>query len=340
MYVYNQGIAPTSNVPLGFVIMQAHLYKHVTLLITAYLFGVSPMVACSQVAPASIEEPSNGQSQELSPLEKELLAETDKLVTAFNKADSNAIINSFLSDGELIDEQGVVHAGHEQISNLMDSFFKSYPNASTEAELESVRSVAGIVFADGRRTISTADGKSVSLLRFMSVWKKTDAGYKLVSFRDFSESSSMTPNEALQELQWLIGEWVNEGSDAKVQLTFQWSADTNFILGSYSIKTDDGELSTSTQRIGWDASQGTFRTWTFDIDGGFGEGHWTKIEKGWQIRSTATTPEGATASATLQFIPVSENRFSISGRQRNLNGEELPDYEITVVKKPPMASKK
>ena len=306
----------------------------------ACLFGGTPEVACSQVASTSVEATSNDPSQELSPLEKEMLIETDKLVTAFNKADSKAILNSFLSDGELIDEQGVVHAGYEQIASLMDSFFKSYPNASTEAELESVRSVAGIVFADGRRTISTADGKSVSLLRFMSIWKKTDAGYKLVSFRDYSEPSSLTPNEALQELQWLIGEWVNEGSDAKVHLAFQWSTDTNFILGSYSIMTIDGELSTSTQRIGWDASQGAFRTWTFDVDGGFGEGYWTKIEKGWQVRSTATTPEGTNASATLQFIPVSENRFSISGRQRNLNGEELPDYEITVVKKPPMASKK
>ncbi|MFN7845160.1 MAG: YybH family protein [Pirellula sp.] len=320
--------------------MQAQLLKIVTLLMIACFFGIAPKVACSQVTSTSGEGTTNSQSKELSPLEKEILAETDKLVTAFNQADPKAIINSFLSDGELIDEQGVVHTGHEQISSLMDSFFKSYPNASTEAELESVRGVAGIVFADGRRTISTADGKSVSLLRFMSIWKKTDAGYKLVSFRDYSESSSMTPNEALQELQWLIGEWVNEGSDAKVQLTFQWSGDTNFILGSYSIKTSDGELSTSTQRIGWDASQGAFRTWTFDIDGGFGEGYWTKVEKGWQIRSTATTPEGTTASATLQFIPVSENRFSISGRQRILNGEELPDYEITVVKKPPTASKK
>lgn len=278
--------------------------------------------------------------RELSPLEREMLGETDKLVTAFNKADTKAILNSFLADGELIDEQGVVHAGHEQISSLMDAFFEAYPNASTEAELESVRSVAGIVFADGRRSITTADGKSVSVLRFASVWKKLDSGYKLASFRDYAESSSMTPNAALQELQWLIGDWVNEGADARVELTFQWSDDTNFILGSYSIKTEAGELLTSTQRIAWDPRQGTFRTWTFDIDGGFGEGVWSKSEQGWQIRSTATTPEGSAAAATLLFTLISENRFTISGRQRTLNGEELPDYEITVVKEPPTASKK
>ncbi len=320
--------------------MQAHLTKIITLVMAVYLFGITPRLVCSQDSPSSVTGQATASNPELSPLEKEMLAETDKLVTAFNKSDTKAILNSFLTDGEIIDEQGVVHAGHEQISILMDSFFKAFPNASTEAELESVRSVAGIVFADGRRTITTADRKSVSVLRFTSIWKKSDSGYKLVSFRDYAESSSMAPNAALQELQWLIGAWVNEGADARVELTFQWSADTNFILGSYSIKTDDGELLTSTQRIGWDARQGAFRTWTFDVDGGFGEGVWSKSEQGWQIRSTATTPEGTNASATLLFTPVSENRFSITGRQRMLNGEELPDYEITVVKEPPAASKK
>ncbi|XZE22484.1 YybH family protein [Pirellulaceae bacterium SH449] len=279
-------------------------------------------------------------ARELTPLEKEMLEETDKLVTAFNKGDIKGIVNTFLSDGELIDERGVVHSGQEQISSLMVSFFENYPNVSTEAELESVRQVAGIVFADGRRSIATADGTSVTLLRFNSVWQKTDAGYKLASFRDYSEPSSLTPNEALQELQWLIGDWVNEGDDATVRLSFKWSADTNFILGDYSLKTVDGDLSTSTQRIGWDALQGAFRSWTFDVDGGFGEGTWTRTVNGWRVRSSAVTPEGTTASAILLLTPVSEDRFSINGSNRIANEESLPDYEIFVVKRPPPALKK
>lgn len=320
--------------------MQTPLANLVTVLSIACLFGFPPSLAYSQNPSPSNTGSANSLYPELSPLERELLAATEKLVSAFNKADRKAIVDTFAPDGELIDEQGVVHSGHEQISNLLDSFFKSFPNATTEAEIESVRSVAGIVFADGRRTITTANGMSVSLLRFSSVWKKTDSSYQLVSFRDYSESTTQSPNEALQELQWLIGEWVNEGTDATVRLKFEWTSDTNFIVGNYSIKTSSGELSTSTQRIGYDANQGMFRTWTFDVDGGFGEGLWTKMDNGWRIRSTATTPEGTTASATLLFQIVSEDRFSISGRQRVLNGEELPDYDLTVVKKPPTPAKK
>lgn len=289
--------------------------------------------ADSSVADASVE-------RELTPLEKEMLQKTDKLVTAFNNGDIKAIVDTFLPEGELIDEQGVVHSGQEQISALMNSFFEKYPNVSTEAELESVRQVAGIVFADGRRSIATADGTNVTLLRFNSVWQKTDAGFKLASFRDYSEPSGLTPSEALQELQWLIGDWVNEGDDATVRLSFKWSADANFILGDYSLKTVDGELSTSIQRIGWDASQGAFRSWTFDVDGGFGEGTWTRIENGWRVRSSAVTPEGTTASAILLLTPVSEDRFSINGSNRIANEESLPDYEIFVVKRPPPAMKK
>ncbi len=31
-------------------------------------------------------------------------------------------------------------------------------------------------------------------------------------------------------------EWVNEGTDATVRLKFEWTSDTNFIVGNYSIK--------------------------------------------------------------------------------------------------------
>jgi hypothetical protein len=64
-----------------------------------------------------------------------MLRETDKRVTVFNKGDIKAIVNTFLSEGELIDEQGVLHSGHEQISAPIGHFSPIATNHVTRSKV-------------------------------------------------------------------------------------------------------------------------------------------------------------------------------------------------------------
>jgi len=115
------------------------------------------------------------------------------------------------------------------------------------------------------------EGKSLSVLRFATIWRKTDAGLKLASLRDVSEALPPTPHEALEGLSWIVGEWINESSDAKVQMNYRWDESGNFIVGDILITSGDQTIMKSFQRIAWDASQGKYRSWTFDSDGGVGD---------------------------------------------------------------------
>jgi hypothetical protein len=63
-----------------------------------------------------------------------MLRETDKRVTAFNKGDIKAIANTFLPEGELIDEQGILHSGHEQISAPIGHFSPIATNHVTRSK--------------------------------------------------------------------------------------------------------------------------------------------------------------------------------------------------------------
>jgi uncharacterized protein (TIGR02246 family) len=270
-------------------------------------------------------------------LETDAVKAAKQLTDAFNAGNSDAVATVFLPDGELIDDSGTVYLGHTEIKALVKAFQEAYPGAKTEAQVESVRSVAGLVLVDGTRVITDKDGKGLSVLRFATIWKKTDAGLKLASLRDVSEPLPPTPHEALEGLAWIIGEWINESGDTKVSLNYRWDDNGNFIVGDIHITSGDQVLMKSFQRIAWDASQGKFRSWTFDSDGGFGEGVWNATPNGLVMQNSAVGPDGLRGTATVKLVSDSKDRFTVEGIHRMSEGVEAPDYSYTVVRKPPAA---
>lgn len=309
------------------------LYGHTN---HAYSQESTPAVATTApAAPAEIKPASPEQAA----IEADVLKVTKQLMDAFNKGDTEGVLGLFLPDGELIDDAGTVYLGHEEIKALMKGFFEAYPGAKTQAEIESIRVVGGLALVDGSRVISDKDGESVSVLRFATIWKKTDAGYKLASMRDVHEPLPATPHEALESIAWIVGHWVNEGNDAKVDLQYRWTEDGNFIVGDILISAEDKIVLKSFQRIGWDPVEGKFRSWTFDSDGGFGEGLWHGTGDGWTLQSKAVSPDGIRGTAVTKIVPTSEDRFEVLGIHRLNEGVEEPDYQYTVVRRPPDAGK-
>jgi hypothetical protein len=51
------------------------------------------------------------------------------------------------------------------------------------------------------------------------------------------------------------------------------------------------------QIIGWDPLEERIRSWTFDGEGGFGEGTWTREGDRWLLRETGVAPDGTRTSA-------------------------------------------
>jgi uncharacterized protein (TIGR02246 family) len=245
----------------------------------------------------------------------------------------------FLPNGELIDEAGVVYQGQKEIQALLAAFFKQYPGAKLALEIESVRLVGPVAIEEGTRTMTTADGEERSRFRYIGVWAKTDRGWQLASFRDFADDPAPTPHDNLEPLAWLVGDWINEGADGKVEVNFRWSEDKNFLLGDFNFQSADGVPRKSTQRLGWDPSTGKIRSWLFDSDGGFAEGTWAVLEDAIVIHSASVNPDGATASATMTIVQSDDDHFTISGSDRIVGGVREPDFELTVSRRPPQAGK-
>ncbi len=261
----------------------------------------------------------------------------EQLAAAINQANSNSAAQSFLPKGEFIDEQGVVYQGHQEIRGLLNAFFQQFRGAKLSLSIESIRLVGPVAIEEGTRTMTTADGNERSRFRYIAVWARTEDGWRLASLRDFADDPLPTANDYLQPVAWLVGDWVNEGADGKVAISYRWSDDKNFLLGEFQMEPAEGTSRTSTQRIGWDPSVGKIRSWLFDSDGGFSEGTWTAVDDGIVIKSAAVNPNGTVATATMNIYIDDEDHFTIEGTDRIVGDSLDEDFSISVARRPPAA---
>ncbi|MCC6507731.1 MAG: DUF4440 domain-containing protein [Pirellulaceae bacterium] len=268
----------------------------------------------------------------------EIRKDWEKLTAAFSAGKADEVVAKFLANGELIDEQGTIYQGQPAIKELLTAFFAKFPGSQMKNEIESIRFIGSIAIQEGRRVTTAKDG-SISSVRYTAVLAKTEQGWRIASLRDFGEETAASPGELLKPLAWLIGDWINEGADAQVKITYRWSEDKNFILGEISVTKGDQVVMKSSQRIGWDPLLGTPRSWTFDSDGGFTEATWTQIEDAWMVRSSAVMPDGLTGSAILKISNGEKGRYVMTGTNRIIGNATEDDYQVTVVKLPPAAGK-
>ncbi len=149
------------------------------------------------------------------------------------------------------------------------------------------------------------------------------------------EEESLSAYGELQSLEWLLGEWIDEGRDDVVETKFQWDENKSFLIEAFQVIRDGEALVTGTQRIGWDPQAKHVRSWIFDTAGGFGEAVWTPVGDTWVCKLSSTTPEGISASATRTLARTTPDRIILQVTDRLEGDEQLPDLSLTMVRKPP-----
>jgi len=257
-------------------------------------------------------------------------------VAAFNKGDAAGIAAQFAETGELVDENGGVHSGRAAIRDIFTKFFERFPKAQLAMQAESIRAIDDdLAIEEGVRLVTADEGASAAQVRYMAVREKDGGDWLIASYREFADDPPPAAREMLAQLDWLVGEWVDESPEGRTTITYRWSDDGSYLLGEYNLSVGGQPTSTSQQRIGWDPVELTLRSWTFDSDGGFSEGEWTPDDAGWVVKSVATLPDGTTGSATLTLSPSDEDHVTIVGNDRVVAGVVEPDFKLLIARKPP-----
>jgi uncharacterized protein (TIGR02246 family) len=277
---------------------------------------------------------------ESNPDEQAVKQLTENFVKAFNAGKADDVAGLFLERAELTDDDGNIYKGRAEIADVFTRFFKKFPGATSKMTPDTVKFISpSLVIEEGSRTVSTKDGQATAATHYTFVKIKPQDQWKIASGTEVNDDSSLTPHDRLMPLAWLVGDWVDEGSDAVVQISCRWSEDKNFFLVDFNAKMQGKPGLKSSQRIGWDPLTQKVKSWVFDSDGGYGDGIWTLVEGRWVIKSNAVMPDGQTGSATIMLEPSGNDKYVMKGFDRIRGDNAEPDFEVTIVRKPPEPAK-
>lgn len=141
------------------------------------------------------------------------------------------------------------------------------------------------------------------------------------------------PNSPLQALSWMVGTWVDAGEDATIVTTCSWTKSRKFLKRSFKVKIDEEVTLEGDQFVGWDPLAGQIRSWTFDSEGGIGEGLWIQDGNRWLVKASFVLADGARASSLNVYTYVDANTFRWQSTNREIAGELQPSIpEVTVVR--------
>lgn len=253
-----------------------------------------------------------------------------KSAQAFTEAyaahDAKAIAAAFTADGEFINEDGHVLGGKQAIQAHFEGLFQNLPEARVRLKVESVKLVApNVAIEEGTAETMLGEAEEVQTSRYVALHVKQGNDWLIARSRDFAaESAPVSHHDRLRQLEWLVGDWIDESADALISTTCRWADGENFLLQEFSARFGRRPIVNGSTRIGWDPLTKQVRSWTFDSDGGFSEGLWTRTEGMWIMKSNGVTSDGRTTSATTIVRKVDGDTISWESRDRVV-GEEMQD---------------
>ncbi len=208
-------------------------------------------------------------------------------------------------------------------------------------EVASIRFLSPDVAEEEGHTVITPTKEARQVRPYTVLFVKREGRWLMSSVRE-EPDPLVSPHDRLRDLEWMVGDWVDQAPDSEVRLNCRWSDDGNFLLRSFTVKQRGKPVMTVTQRIGWDPLARRIRSWEFDSEGGFGEGTWSQDGQRWLIKHSGVRPEGVAASSTNVMVKERSDLVRWSSTDRVLGDESLPgadSYVLVRVPPPPRTPK-
>jgi len=307
--------------------MSSSIFTHVALFrpliaVVAIVMSVSPLLA--------VEKRKSEKSDQ-----DAIRAAIDSYVAAYNRGDAKAVAAFWSDSGEWISPSGQRFQGKQAIEKEMRAMFSDNKGVRIEVINPSIRMVSPqVAIEEGKvRVIRPSEPPSDST--YLAVDVKEGGQWKLNTVRETDAPETQASSSQLQELAWLVGDWVDDSPEVDDAATVAWTKNKTFL--TYAFKTSEpgsDDALEGTQVIGWDPVAGTVRSWMFDSDGGFGEGTWSKHENSWVVKFNQVLADGRKASATNIYTLVDGDNFTLKSIGRKLDGQFMPNIdEVKMVRK-------
>ncbi|MGV3532292.1 MAG: YybH family protein [Chthoniobacteraceae bacterium] len=283
------------------------------------------IVALAATLTFALASASLAQEGTVSPEETAALANAREYEAAYAKADLKALANFYTDDAEYTAEDGTTASGRAGIEEALRTGLAANRGGKLAVEVGSVRTLAPEVISEKGATVVTSKSGEVSRSLYNAILVKKDGQWKISQLVE-SPEPVLTPGDRLAELAWLLGEWEesDKTNDLSVQSQYMWARGQNFLSRNVTVKRAGEVTLEGWQVIGWDPVEGRIRTWTFDGEGGFSEGTFTREGNRWLLRETGVAPDGSRTGWENTITKVSDDKFTLESHNRTLNGEPQP----------------
>jgi uncharacterized protein (TIGR02246 family) len=288
--------------------------------------------------PAKTPSAKPAPAPKRSPDEEAVAQAATGLGKAYNEHNGKNFAAAFTADGEYVDENGNVFHGRKAIEDEFAALLKANPETGIELALASLRTIApGVIAADGTTRLTRKKGEPAIAGRCSLVCTKDGNKWLIASLREIADDGQhASHHEQVRQLEFLIGDWVNQGGHSDVHFTCRWDEGMNFLVRDFAVHVAGQKTMTGTQRIGYDPLTGHLRAWIFDSAGGYADGYFHHDGEIWVLKTTGVTADGQMASGTQLFGPIDAHRLSWKAVDYVIGGEQLPDIPpVTIVRKPP-----
>lgn len=267
--------------------------------------------------------------------EEAIRKSADAFIKAYNAHDSAAVAKLFAKKAELTDEEGQLIKGRDAIEQNFAAMFKLQPECKVDLEVTSVRVLTpNIAIEEGIVNGQPSPDDAIVHSSYIAIHVKVDGQWQIASCSDFAaDSEPLTPNDHLQELAWMTGDWVDESPDAIVKSSCYWDDSGNYLLLEFQVQIAGIASRSGSMRIGWDPLTGQLKSWTFGEDGSYAEGLWTRIDNEWIVKSHGVNADGQATSAMNVFRHIDQDTMAWRSYDRVIGGAPAADVSENVIKR-------
>lgn len=273
-------------------------------------------------------------AQDLSTEEAVVRKSAPAYVQAFNAHDSKALADQWSPDAVYLNRStGDEVIGRQAIAAQFDELFKDQPELKLDVSVESIRFLSpNVAVEQGTSKFVSPKGEPEEI-DYTAVYVRRDGKWLLDRVTDAEEQATPSQYTQLKSIEWLIGNWVDQDDEARVEFQCNWAKNQNFLVRSFTVEVEDRVDMSGIQIIGWDAAAKSIRSWTFDSDGGYAEGTWARKGDQWFITNAGVLSDGRKTTMVNVVKPVDENSFTWRTVERTTGGELLPNIdEVTIVR--------
>jgi len=247
-------------------------------------------------------------------------------VAAFEKGDAAAAAGLMTTGAELMAPDGTTEHGRDAIQKAYAEHFTKFPKHKVTVETDSLRFLSrDTAMEEGTMTVARGNDEP-GAFRYVALLVREDGKWQIGVLRNDESDDA-----ELRDLDWLIGHWEAKGPEASAETTYEWVGNKAFIRSQFTVKQKDKSV-TGTQMIGLDPNTGELRIWTFEADGGYGEGTCVRDGKKWVFSTSATLADGSAMTATNILTQVNHDTFTWQPVNLTIDGEpvgNLPPVKVT-----------